>query len=58
VAIILGIAALSQMKKNPDLAGGHGQAWTGIITGGLSVVIHGALLIFYLIMIGVGAAGH
>lgn len=58
VAIILGLAALSQMKKNPDLAGGHGQAWAGIITGGVGLVIHGALLIFYLIMIGIGAANH
>jgi hypothetical protein len=56
VAIILGLSALSQIKKNPERAGGQSQAWTGIITGCVSVVVHGALLIFYLILIGLGAA--
>ena len=56
VAIILGLVALSQGKKDPGRAGGQSQAWTGIITGGLALVIHGALLIFYLVMIGLGAA--
>ena len=56
VAIILGLVALSQGKKDPDRAGGQSQAWTGIITGGLALVIHGAILIFYLLLIGLGAA--
>lgn len=56
VAIILGLVALSQGKKDPSRAGGQSQAWTGIITGGLALVIHGALLILYLVMIGLGAA--
>jgi hypothetical protein len=58
VAIILGLSALSQIKKNPDRAGGQSQAWTGIITGGVALVIHGAILIFYLVLIGIGAANH
>jgi len=58
VAIILGLSALSQMKKNPDRAGGHSQAWTGIITGGLTVLIYGGIMIFYVIMIAIGAANH
>lgn len=58
VAIILGLAALSQMKKNPELAGGQGQAWAGIITGGVALVIHGAIWIFYIAMIAIGAANH
>ena len=58
VAIILGLAALSQIKKNPDRAGGQSQAWTGIITGGMALVIHGVILIFYLVLIGIGAANH
>jgi hypothetical protein len=58
VAIILGLSALSQMKKNPDRAGGHGQAWAGIITGGVALVIHGAIWIFYIAMIAIGAANH
>ena len=56
VAIILGLVALSQGKKDPSRAGGQSQAWTGIITAGLALVIHGALLILYLVMIGIGAA--
>ncbi len=56
VAIILGLVALSQGKKDPSRAGGQSQAWTGIITGGLGLVIHGAILIFYLVLIGLGAA--
>jgi hypothetical protein len=56
VAIILGLSALSQIKKNPDRAGGQSQAWTGIITGGVALVIHGAILIFYVVLIGLGAA--
>jgi Domain of unknown function (DUF4190) len=56
VAIILGLVALSQGKKDPARAGGQSQAWTGIITGGLALVIHGAILIFYLVLIGLGAA--
>jgi|SRR5437773_10294877 len=58
VAIILGLSALSQIKKNPDRTGGQSQAWTGIITGGAALVIHGAILIFYLVLIGIGAANH
>jgi hypothetical protein len=56
VAIILGLVALSQMKNNPDHFGGQPFAWTGIITGGLMVLIYGGILIFYLIMIAIGAA--
>ena len=56
VAIVLGLSALSQMKKNPDRAGGRSQAWGGIITGGVGLVIHGAIWIFYIAMIAIGAA--
>ena len=58
VAIILGLVALSQGKKDPARAGGQSQAWAGIITGGLALVIHGAILIFYMLLIGIGAANH
>jgi hypothetical protein len=58
VAIILGLSALSQIKKNPDRAGGQNQAWTGIITGGVALVIHGAILILYVALIGLSVANH
>lgn len=56
VAIILGLMALSNMKKSPEHTGGQSQAWTGVITGGLGVLIHGAVLIFYIIAIAISAA--
>jgi hypothetical protein len=58
VAIVLGLSALSQMKKNPDRAGGQSQAWTGIITGGVGLLVHGAIWIFYIVVIVLGAANH
>ena len=51
VAIILGMVALSQMKKDPERVGGRQAALTGIITGGLAVVLYSGLMIIYLIAI-------
>jgi hypothetical protein len=56
IAIILGLVALSQMKKNPDHYGGEPFAWTGIITGGLMLLIYGGIMIFYVIMIAIAAS--
>jgi predicted acyltransferase len=58
VAIVLGLSALSQIKKNPDHAGGQSQARAGIIIGGVALVIHGAIWIFYIALIVLGAANH
>ena len=51
VAIILGAVALSQMKKDPEGVGGRQAALAGIITGGLTVIIYGGLMIIYIIAI-------
>jgi Domain of unknown function (DUF4190) len=51
VAIILGAVALSQMKKDPERVGGRQAALTGIITGGLAVILYGGLMIIYIIAI-------
>lgn len=56
VAIVLGLMALSQIKKNPDQMGGQSYAWTGVITGGVTVLVYGVILIFYVIMIVIAAA--
>jgi Domain of unknown function (DUF4190) len=56
IAIVLGLVALSQMKKNPDHYGGQPFAWTGIITGGLMLLIYGGIMIFYVIMIAIAAS--
>ncbi len=58
VAIVLGFLALSQMKKTPGRAGGQSQAWTGIITGGVALLVHGAIWIFYIFVIALGATNH
>jgi hypothetical protein len=50
VAIILGAVALSQIKKSPDRIGGRQQAWIGIATGGLTVLIYAGIMIFYVIV--------
>jgi len=52
------LTALTSKRGIPGAAGGNSQAWTGIITGGVALVVHGAILIFYLVLIGIGAANH
>src|SRR6266478_5013164 len=58
VAIVLGAMALSQIKKNPQEIGGRQQAVTGIVTGGVSIVIHAGLIILYILMFVLAAANH
>ena len=48
-ALILGIVALNQIKKAPDLNGGKVFAIIGIVAGSLSVLIYGALIIFAIV---------
>ncbi len=54
--IILGIVALTQMRKNPEHFGGQPFAWTGIITGGLMLLIYGGIMIFYALMVAIAAS--
>ncbi len=56
IGIVLGLVALSQMKKNPDHYGGQPFAWTGIITGGLMLLIYGGIMLFYVIMLAIAAS--
>lgn len=55
VAIVLGMVALSQIKKNPGRVGGRQSAIVGIVTGSLGLVIYGGIIIFYVAMIIIGA---
>jgi hypothetical protein len=57
VALILGFAALSKFKNDPAV-GGSSQAWTGIITGGLGVLIHGIVAVLYIMLVVIGASNH
>jgi hypothetical protein len=48
-AVILGWMALSQIKKSPETAGGKPLAIIGIVTGILTIVFYGLLLIWFVL---------
>jgi len=50
-SIILGAVALSQIKKTPDLVAGKQMAWTGIITGSITILLYLGVMIFYIFVI-------
>lgn len=49
VALILGLVALSQIKKSPHVTGGKPFAIIGVITGAISLVFSGLLLLWVII---------
>ena len=49
VALILGLVALSQIRKTPEQTGGKPFALVGVITGGLSILFYGALIIYFIV---------
>ena len=57
IAIVLGAVALSQIKKDPQRIGGRQFAWVGIVTGSVSIVLFGGIMIFYIIAIAITASG-
>jgi len=48
VALILGLIALSQIKKYPERVGGKPFAIVGIVTGGLTVLFYVVLIIGFI----------
>ena len=56
LAVVLGIVALMQNKKDPIRYGGKGLAMIGTILGALVLVIYVVLMAFWVIMMFVGAA--
>lgn len=50
VALVLGIVALTQNKKTPQYVGGKPFAIIGIVTGGLSLLIFGGMMLFFLLV--------
>ena len=50
-AIILGALSLSQIKKNPERVGGKQFAWTGVITGSITVLIYAIFLVIYIVAV-------
>ena len=56
LAVILGIVALSQIKKNPKQNTGKPLAVGGLITGGIALLINLAFIAFWIVMLIIGAA--
>ena len=50
-AIVIGAVALSQIKNTPERVGGRQMAWTGVVTGSLSLL---GIIIFYVFVIVAG----
>ena len=50
VAVALGIVALTQNKKSPQHVGGRGFAVAGVVTGGLSLLLYGGMILFAILM--------
>ena len=50
VSVVLGIVALMQHKKTPQLVGGKPFAIVGIVTGGMALLLYGGMMIFFLVL--------
>ena len=50
VAVALGIVALTQNKKTPQHVGGKPFAIVGIVTGGISLLIYGGIVLFAILV--------
>jgi hypothetical protein len=51
----MGAVALSQIKKTPNRVGGKPMAVVGLVTGGVTVLIYAAIMVFYVILFIVAA---
>ena len=49
VALVLGLVALSQIKKSPEKYGGKGMAIAGIVIGSLTIVFYVLLIIAWIL---------
>ena len=56
-ALIMGLVALSQIKREPDKYGGKPLAIAGVAIGAVSVAFYLLLLLWFLFGIGLGAFG-
>jgi Domain of unknown function (DUF4190) len=54
VALILGLSALSQIKKSPDKVGGKHFAVAGVIIGAINVAFYSLLFIWLILAIAFG----
>ncbi len=49
VAVVLGVTALSQIKKSPEEVGGKSFATAGIIMGAINIAFFALLLLWFLL---------
>jgi len=49
VALVLGLTALSQIKKSPEKFSGKSYATAGVILGAISILFYGAIFLFILL---------
>ena len=54
IALILGLTALSQIKKSPEKYSGKPFATAGVIIGALSILFYVILMIWFLLSLGFG----
>jgi len=54
VALVLGLTALSQIKKSPDQVGGKPFATAGVIIGAISVAFYLLLVVWFVLAIAFG----
>jgi hypothetical protein len=47
-ALIMGLMALSQMKKSPERVGGRPLAWIGVAIGGVTVLVYLGLILYFI----------
>ena len=49
IALVLGLVALSQIKKSPEKYGGKGMAITGVVIGALTIAFYILLVIGWIL---------
>lgn len=49
VALVLGLVALSQIKKSPEKYSGKGMAIAGIVIGAVNIAFYILLMIFWIL---------
>ena len=54
IALVMGLTALSQIKKSPELVGGKPYATAGVIIGAISIVFYLLLILWFVIAMAFG----
>ena len=54
IALVLGLTALSQIKKSPEQVGGKPYATAGVIIGAISIVFYVVLILWFLLALSFG----